>query len=68
MCPAKLLPDAEVVEHEQEGQDVIDEGGTGGDVGEDVTIEAGGSQDGAALDDSIVNIEDLLGDSDEDLF
>jgi hypothetical protein len=34
----------------------------------DATIEAGESQEGAALDDSIVNLEDLLGDSDEELF
>ena len=57
MCPAKLLPD------------VGDEGGVGGrnDEENDI-IEAGGSREGVELDDSMVNIEDLLGDSDEELF
>ena len=60
---------AKVVEQEAFIQDqVVDEGGAGGNDGEDddATIEAGESQD--ALDDSIVNLEDLLGDSDEELF
>ena len=67
MCPAKLFPATEV---EQEDQDVGDEGGVRGNDGEDGndTIEAGGSQEGAELDDSMVNIEDLLGYSDEELF
>ena len=43
-------------------------GADGRDGGADDTIEAGGSQDGAALDDSIVDIEDLLENSDEELF
>ena len=62
---------AKVVEQEAFIQDqVVDEGGAGGNGGEDgdATIEAGESQEGAALDDSIVNLEDLLGDSDEELF
>ena len=66
MCPAKLLPDTEV---EQDDQDVGDEGGVGGrNDDENDIIEAGGSREGVELDDSMVNIEDLLGDSDEELF
>ena len=66
MCPAKLLPDTEV---EQDDQDVGDEGGVGGrNDDENDIIEAGGSREGVELDDSMVNIEDLLGESDEELF
>ena len=64
MCPAKLLPGPEA---DQEDQDLGEEDGVGErNNGEDEngTIEAGGSHE--AVD--IANIEDLLGDSDEDLF